>query len=179
LNSYEYFTYTLEPFYNGLLNTDKIVHKITEIKADTVIAASKVAKPKALGLILENTLNTNEENTQHEHIHTNMKRYADAVLIHVVKAPPARSDGHGYIHATRRSDQPRTNGKRALRRTGHRLGSFPALILARADNRQGIAGRTLFSFLLSIKKMVKIIGLGILRKNFSSKKASSLSYSTY
>ena len=69
LNNCAYFTHILEPFYNGLLNIDKIVHKITEIKADIVIAASQVAKPKALGLILENTLNINEENIQHTHKH--------------------------------------------------------------------------------------------------------------
>lgn len=68
-----YFTYILEPFYNGLLNIHEIVHKITEIKADTAIAASKVAEPKALGLILENTLNTNEENTQHTHKHKKIR----------------------------------------------------------------------------------------------------------
>lgn len=58
-------------------------------------AASQVAKPKALGLILENTLNINEENIQHTH--TNIKRYVNAMLIHEVKATSVRSDGHSYI----------------------------------------------------------------------------------
>lgn len=62
VNNYAYCTYILEPFYNRLINTDKILHE-REIKADIVTAASKVAKPKALGLILENT-NTNEENNK-------------------------------------------------------------------------------------------------------------------
>lgn len=40
----------------------------TEIKTDIATAASKVAKPKALGPVLENTMNTSEENTQHRHV---------------------------------------------------------------------------------------------------------------
>lgn len=61
-----------------------MVHKLAEIKADIVIAASKVAEPKALGLILENALNTNEENTQHKHM--SMKRHVSAMLMHEVQA---------------------------------------------------------------------------------------------
>lgn len=108
LNNYAYFIYILEPFYNRLLNTDKILH---EIKADIVTATFKVAKPKALGLILENTINTNEENKQQKH--SSMKRYVNAMLIYEVKATSVRSDGHnsitGLIHMTCRSDQPHTN----------------------------------------------------------------------
>lgn len=111
-----------------------MVHKVREIKADTVIAASKVAEPKALALILENARNTNEENTQHKRM--SVKRHVSAVLTHEVQATSDSSDGHGYLtgvtHTTRRSDQPQPNSRCALHCTSQWLCS-----IANVNSRQG------------------------------------------
>lgn len=133
----------LDPFINGLLNTGGI-------------------GPKLLAWFWEAQRMRRTQDTKHR----NTGGYVSAMLTQEGRASSARSDGHSSITA-----QPAHHGALTSLTPARTLpwATIPTAS-PRQGRKQGMVGRKLFCFQLSIKRTVEVTGFGIIRKNCNSQK---------